>query len=152
MTKFVFAPNCFFSFPKGSGGLKTPKLTPGSPLEVPFWAILWAFWAILVPKNAFFSKIFLCPNDIFRLPTWSGTIENPKVDLCVPQRGYYLNIRTHWTAQWRQKWSQNGPKWPQKGFSAPLGPCTCQLTLMGSASPSLMAPTVTRQKPAVHKP
>ena len=54
--KSFFAPNHFLSVPRWPGTLKNPKLALYTPQRTPFGPILWAFWANLGSKNAFFSK------------------------------------------------------------------------------------------------
>ena len=65
LKKLFFAPNHFLSLPRWCGTLKTPKLALYTPQWTPFGPILWAFWASLGSKNAFFSKKNFAANHFF---------------------------------------------------------------------------------------
>ena len=64
LKKKVFAPNHFLSVPRWSGTFKKRKLTLYTRPMDPFEPILWAFWANLGSKNAFFSENFFLPQII----------------------------------------------------------------------------------------
>ena len=58
-----------------------PKI--GLPDPPPFDPILGHFVGILdqmgVKKRVFFENFFFAPNDVFWVPTWPGTLKNPKL-------------------------------------------------------------------------
>ena len=84
LKKFFFAPNDVFWVPTWPGTLKNPKLASWTLQQTPDWAILWAFWTKWGSKNAFFRKNVFAPNDVFGVPTWPGTLENPKLAVLGP--------------------------------------------------------------------
>ena len=91
-TKFFFAPNCISDRPRWFGGLINPKLTTQNPQRTPCRAILWAIWAILGPKNAFFSEI-VCQTDLHFW--WSPMVwrsQQPEMDpLLGPMKPHHFH-------------------------------------------------------------
>ena len=85
--KIFFAPIFIFYGPKGSGGLKTPKLTSQTPQTDPFWAILWAIWANWGLKNHVFFKKNFCSKSHFLGSQRVWRPQKPKIDLPDPPNG-----------------------------------------------------------------
>ena len=73
-----------------------PKIDPVDPQWTPFGPILWAFWANLGSKNAFFSKKF-APNHFLSVPRWSETLKNRKLPLYTPQ---WSPNDIYWVPRW----------------------------------------------------
>ena len=83
-SKLFLLQNIFYRFPDGVGPSKTQNWPFIPSKRTPLGPILWAFWANLGSKKAFFSKIFFAPNHFLSVPRWPGTLKNPKLALYTP--------------------------------------------------------------------